>query len=1104
MLRPDLFRATTLTLAALLVCAPAASRAQTPKTQAAQPAAGVPTQIQQLASELIAAKTEEERGALLDSRRDSLSTELRKHLSETGDRLRVKGEYGPALAAHESALAVATRLGDKVGIARALNGVGQVRFAKNDLGGAMESYKGSLAAWAAVEERAAGRAEVLTDIARIYFRKRDFKQSQEFYEKALEAARVTGDQEFEAAALNGLGIVKHYTGETGPALQLYRQSLELAEKLGNKERTGNALNNLAMIHRLRGEPELASEMYRRSIRTFEEMGDKARLALALSNFSTFLQSSDDYSSSLRHLQRSLTLYEELGDKPGVARVLNNLSVTYFKQGNHPLALDFGLRSLAIKEEDKTEGNRETLSPVLNGIAETYLAMGRYDDALQSATRSLALAETTRQKRNIIGALEQVGAAYFAKGDYAAARERWEKSLLVAEQSDNQDYGAIQLDKLATAHFALKDYAKAFETATRAARAAAQTGRRSVAWSAHTTAGKSLLALNRKTEARREFEAAIDTIESLRGQIVGAENEQQNFFANKTAPYDEMVKLLVAEKSDTEALRFAERAKARVLFDVLHKGRADVSKTMTDAERARESSLRGDISALNSQLQQEAARPSPDAARTDDLRQRLGKARLEHAAFQTNLYAAHPELKVQRGELPTVSSEQLAALLPDERTALVEYAITDDRTFLFVLTKDQQPAAEDAGRPQNAETPRAAMGAASASVNLRVYTLDITRAELAGSVERFRQQLATRDILFGAAAKRLHALLLAPAAAQLETRARLVIIPDGALWELPFQALQTSNDEYVVERHAVSYAPSLSVLTEIVRARGRRKSPTAHASGLLAFGNPALGARDGTDAGTKEGGAKSGRASLQSATFADLPEAERQVRALGALYGAARSRVYTGAEAGEASLKREAGRYTVLHLATHGVLDDSNPMYSYLMLAGSATRARAGGDMNAHKAAGRGNLEKGGNGVGVPNVSDAGAGEDGLLEAWELMELDLGARLVVLSACETARGRVSSGEGLIGLTWALFVAGSPATVVSQWKVESASTTELMLGFHRNLLAKSSRRAAPHTTRGESHALSKAEALRQASLALLRGEKYSHPFYWAGFVIVGDGD
>ncbi len=1095
MLRPKPFRAPALMLAALISLVSTASLAQTPQPQVTPSSVNVSTPVQQLAAELIAAETEARRAALVTARRDLLSVELRKLLSERGNQLRIKGEYAQALAAHQSALVVATQLGNKEGIARALNGIGQVRFAKNDFGGSMESFKQSLAAWTEVDEQIMGRAEVLTDIARIHFRKRDFKASQEFYQKALEAARATGDKEFEATALNGLGIAKHYTGETEAALGFYRQSLSLAESIGSRERAGNALNNLAMLYNVRGETALSAEAYRRSIRLYEEMGDKARLAVTFTNFANFLQVQDDYAAALRHHQQSLTLYQELGDKAGVARVLSNLSDAYFRQGNYQLALDFSLRSLALREEDKTEGNRENSTSALNGLGEIYIAMGRYDDALQTSGRALAISEATGYKRDIIAALEQIGSAHFAKGDYVAARERWEKSLQIAEQAENQDYASYQLDKLATAYLALKDYTKALATAERAAQLAAHINRRSIAWSAHTTAGKSLLALNRKVEARQAFDRAIDTIEDLRGQIVGDERGQQHFFSNKTAPYEEMVKLLVVEKSYDEALRYAERARARVLFDVLHRGRTNVIKAMTDAERAQESALRGDISVLNSQLQQETARPNPDAARVGDLQKRLDKARLEHTAFQTNLYAAHPELKVQRGELPVVSAQRLAALLPDNQTALIEYAITDDRTFLFVLTKGDVPkAAASSGMGQQSSNAMPLMAeAATAATHLYCYTLNVTRAELARSVERFRQQLATRDIRFGAEAKRLYELLLTPAAAQLENRARLVIVPDGALWELPFQALQTPKAEYVVERHAVSYAPSLSVLAEIVRGRERRTASVPNAPVLLAFGDPALGARGNVSVSVVGGETKSAPVNLLGKKFAGLPEAERQVRALGKLYGTARSRVYTGAQADEARLKREARGFSILHLATHGVLDDSNPMYSYVMLSGSATRTRSVSLAKQNTPGPRAKDQSG--------ISDEAAGEDGLLEAWELMELDLSARLVVLSACETARGRVTPGEGMIGLTWALFVAGSPTTVVSQWKVESESTTELMIAFHRQL----QERFSPNKPRSSGNApITKAEALRRAARELLRSEHYAHPFYWAGFVMVGDGD
>jgi CHAT domain-containing protein len=116
----------------------------------------------------------------------------------------------------------------------------------------------------------------------------------------------------------------------------------------------------------------------------------------------------------------------------------------------------------------------------------------------------------------------------------------------------------------------------------------------------------------------------------------------------------------------------------------------------------------------------------------------------------------------------------------------------------------------------------------------------------------------------------------------------------------------------------------------------------------------------------------------------------------------------------------------------------------------------------------------------------GPGEDGLLEAWEIKRMKLHARLAVLSACETARGKISDGEGVIGLSWALFAAGCPSEVVSQWKVDSASNTDLMLKFHQRFRAGASA----------------AEAMRDASLALAKDPRYRHPFYWAPFVAIGN--
>lgn len=194
-------------------------------------------------------------------------------------------------------------------------------------------------------------------------------------------------------------------------------------------------------------------------------------------------------------------------------------------------------------------------------------------------------------------------------------------------------------------------------------------------------------------------------------------------------------------------------------------------------------------------------------------------------------------------------------------------------------------------------------------------------------------------------------------------------------------------------------------------------------------------------------------------FVPLPETEKEVQSLATqVYGPGESVVHVGTAAREDTVKREMGKYRVLHFATHGVLDDRNPLYSCIVLAPSG-----------------------------------GSKEDGFLEAWELMKMDLKAELAVLSACDTGRGRVGDGEGLIGMTWALFVAGVPTTIASQWEVPSESTTRIMVGFHKT------RRSHQFIEK-----ISTAEAWRQVVLAAIKDPRYRvKPYYWAGFVVVGNG-
>ena len=801
--------------------------------------------------------------------------------------------------------------------------------------------------------------------------------------------------------------------ELEQAMTAYRLQFLLADRAANKRMIAAALNNISLVYRGQGNYEQALDLAQKSLKLKEEIGNKAAIANTLQNVADVFEAQGNYAAAMEVLQRMLTISEELNDKGLTVKALATFGVVHEAQGNTTAALDYYQRSLALSQE---VGDKIAYSSALESIGGIQLDLGDCSAALDVFRKNLAGLEAAGHKVGIAHAIRDIAHVYQAQGDHIQAMENYQRALALMEETGFKEGITDILRGLASEHMILGDYERAIACVRRSSDLERPMGSLSRLASSLTLAGQAYQALRRADEARRAFDEAIAVIETLRTQLAGGEQERQRYFEERISPYNSMVELLVAQNKTEEALIYAERAKGRVLLDVMRGGRANITKALTVPEREQEKRLADDIALLNRQITYESARRQGDQSRFAELKARLEKARFAHTDFQARLYAAHPELRVKRGQSQPLALDQAGELLTDSHTALLEYAVADDKTFLFALTAPTQKGRE---KPV-----------------LKLYDLKIKRKDLGDRVRNLNQRIANNDIEFAAAASDIYNLLVAPARQQLQGKTRLVIVPADIIWEVPFQALRTTDGRFLIQSAAISYAPSLTVLREIVKSR---KPPSANT--LLAMGNPKLAAQ--TVSRSKN--------ALMSASFEPLPDAERMVKELGQVYGEKASKVYVGADAREEVLKAESRNYRILQLATHGVINNASPMYSHLVLA-------------------QGNDTK----------------EDGLLEAWEIMQLDLQADLAVLSACETARGRIGAGEGVIGLAWALFVAGCPTTVISQWKVESSSTTELMLEFHRNL----------QTGAGKS------EAMRRAAMKLMADKKYNHPFYWAGFIVVGD--
>jgi CHAT domain-containing protein/Tfp pilus assembly protein PilF len=832
-----------------------------------------------------------------------------------------------------------------------------------------------------------------------HFARSRFTEAMRAYAAARRVAEQAGDRRVVARSALGLGTVYGRQGDYPSAARFLREGLALSEEFNDIPNVENGVNNLGIVSRLQGEYDEALAYYQRALVLSERMTDRTSTPRVLNNIGVVHMLRGSHREALDYFQRSLRLKEANGQTADIPTTLSNIGQVYERMGDLDRALEFHTRSVAVFEQ---VGNGASARVAIERSGRVHAAQGRLDEAVRHYERALALGEAAGARADIASALAGLGSVHRTRGDTTAALGYYRRSLAIREAINDRPGLADTLVDVAILHQRRGDPGAALEAAERATRTAGETGTRETYWRARLAAATAAAALGRPAAAREAYADAIDTLETLRGDAAGGLLERQRYFELRLAPYQRLAALLVDEGEIADAFAVAERARSRVMLDILQAGRAE-TRLLGPEQRERERQLEREMTAALTRVWAERGRPAPDAAHLARLEDELRRARTAHADFRAALYDAQPVLRLSRGDAQPGSLVEAAAMV-DARTALLSYFVTPEATYLFAVS----------------------------SSGPRAYRIAVTQEELRARTSRFREQLAARDLEAAAAGRALYQLLVAPAASHLRGTTNLVIVPDGSLWELPFQALQSGSRRYLLEDAAVSYAPSVAVLREMRRRRANAGGPPP--APLLALGDPEV-----------------------AGDFEPLPGTARQVEVIGRMYGAA-SRVFTGAGATEERLRAAAADASVLHLATHGVLDDANPMYSYVALAGDPS---------------------------------ADAARDGRLEAWEVMTLNLRADIVVLAACETARGHVGAGEGVVGLSWAFFLAGVPRTVVSLWKVDAASTTDLMLAFHR--LARPAASGRPRV----------AEALRAAALTLLRDPRYSHPFYWAAFGVIGDG-
>ncbi|MCA1577358.1 MAG: tetratricopeptide repeat protein [Acidobacteria bacterium] len=1019
------------------------------------------SEIDDLATTLVTLKSAEERQQVLARNKTLLTPNLRRALIDRGNSQLLAGRYSTAFDIYGIAQNVAEQIGDKEGVATAWLDIGTVYYFQANYPAALEHYQKARDLFTEVSNKYEA-AKALSGLALIYKEQRREAEALATFQQVVSEFKSLGDTEESANALNMIGAIHYGQGNYAAAAAAFLKSTETNGNVDSVVRLADAfymqgdyaqaltsykksldsgarreigvvvaaLNGAANSAYYLGNYDEALEKYQRSVDVQKTLTDKVGLANALKGLGNVHRARGDYGAALENYFQSLSIFEEI--KAPLGTTFTSIGLVRALRGDYAQALDYYNRAL---KEFKSASNKIDMARVLTLIGNVYYKQGQYDFALSSYRQSLTLREAMDDESGQGDVLAGIGSTLLRQKNYSEALDNFEKALGLFRSIRNQEKMADILTRVSETFLLQNDSEKALSAAESAATIATGIDQGELLWYARMLAGNAHAKVERGPEAYQALTGSIATIESLRAEAFTVAAGDHN----RSLPYLSMIDLLMSQHRPSEAFHYAERAKTQFITDLLKNNNATTHRGLSVEQRREEQRLSGEVASFEIQLHREKEQRVPNEKRASDLRDRLRRARTAYAGFRQKVFSENPGLKIRRGELAPLKLDEIHSLIGDTSTALVEYTITENNTYMFVLTADKG-AAKTSQRRRPTE------------INLKVYPLDVKHHELASRVRHFEQLLSSRADNFHELARELYELLLQPAEDQIALKTRLVIVPDGLLWRLPFEALQPAEDRYLVDQAQVSYAPSLSALREMQKLRLPAKRLN---SLLVAYANPELSKNFATRFELVHAGMK-----LES--FAGQ---EEQIQRIAASYGTTTSVLHAGAQASEERIKGDMSRASILHFAGPTILDDASPMSSFIGLSTATSQPSA-----------------------ATRQPLSATRQDGFLQSRELMDLQSTAELVV---APTTRHTASfTGDAAVGFSWSWFVAGTRATLVSRWQVESPVLSTLMTGFYSSI------KPATRTP------VSKSRALHQNVLALRRSPNHQHPYYWATFALIGD--
>jgi CHAT domain-containing protein/tetratricopeptide (TPR) repeat protein len=876
------------------------------------------------------------------------------------------------------------------------------------------------------------RVETLLEAAATLLSKGDSPGAAGRYREARDLARAGGHLALEASALNGLGRAYDTWAELDAAVEAYDAALAVARAAGERRAEASAIGNLGRMHHARGESQRALEAFREALSILQALGDRQRQAVALQAIGAVYHALADPRTAVGYYEESLRL-DRATESPAQAITMNTLALARSALGEHASATRLLDEAL---EFARKAGDSRTIAYTLHNLGDVHRAMKRLAEALQYQQQSLPLRRASHDRLGEARVLIEIGALSRELGQRDAAVTAFRTALPITEALQDRHGEALARTGL-----------------TRLARDEGDLD-----------------------AAQSEIESALQVTESIRDATTMHELRTA-YMAESYAQYELYIDVLMRQHAarphdgfDRRALDASERARARSLVELLAEAAVDVREGADPALVARERRLQRRLNAKadrHRRLLGDDAAAAVVAAAAAEVAQVAGELEEIHGRIRTT----SPRYAALARPQPLASAD-IQRLL-DAETTLLEYAIGDERGVVWVVTPTSITSFELPGRDVIDPLAR------------RVYQHLTARQAMANETPaRYRQRVRDADARLASDAALLSATVLGPVASRLASR-RLLVVADGALRYVPFGALPrpesgttapdgaatpvTGAAEPLLARHEIVSLPSASALAAMrENLASRRPAPKA----IAVLADPVFDAqdervrhRDASQApssapaaplATLRRSAEEMGIARDGGTLARLPFTRREAENVLSVVGPREGFRAVDFRASRATATSTALRdYRIVHIATHGLLNDDNPQLSGLVLS---------------------------------LVDENGAPQDGFLRLHDIYNLELHAELVVLSACQTALGKDVRGEGLIGLTRGLMYSGASRVMATLWQVDDVATAELMKRFYTELFST----AHP----------SPAAALRAAQASMSRQPRWAAPYYWAGFVLQGE--